>query len=169
MSNSTCGDPHCSKCNRRYYEEFAEDMRYVSEEDTENNNPVVMLNDEGVVAENANQLSILDQESDELIWIKDSCNIVVQTTDTQAAASLQLGLQLAIALIISITIGDNDRGQTITQELFQQFNSQQSNRQKIVIENSKDVNIITTDIDLTINIEAMLQVLLALVVKLEVL
>lgn len=124
---------------------------------------------DAVVAQNSDQVSMLDQESNELIWIVDSCNVVVQTTDTQAAVSLQVGLQLAIALVISITIGDSDRGQTLAQEIFQEFDSEQTNRQKILVVNSKDVNITTTDTDLTVNIQAMLQVLLALVVKLDVL
>jgi len=124
---------------------------------------------EALVVQAADQVSIIDQESDELIWIKDSCNITVQTTDTQAAVSLQVGLQLAIALVISISIGDSEQGQVLTQELFQQFDSEQSNNQRIYIENSKDVNVTTTDTDLTVNIQAMLQVLLALVVKLDVL
>jgi len=124
---------------------------------------------DAVVAQDADQVSMLDQESNELIWIVDSCNVVVETTDTQAAVSLQVGLQLAIALVISITVGDSDRGQTLAQEIFQEFDSEQTNRQKILVVNSKDVNITTTDTDLTVNIQAMLQVLLALVVNLDVL
>lgn len=173
MSNYNCGDPECRKCKRRNNQEFTEYMSNENEVDTKNdslsNNTEVMQNNDAVVAQDANQFSFLDQESDELIWIKDSCNVVVQTTDTQAAVSLQIALQLALALVISITIGDSDRGQTITQELFQQFDSNQTNQQRIFIDNSKDVNITTTDLDLAINIEAMLQVLLTLVVKLDVL
>lgn len=174
MSNYNCGNPDCRKCEQRNSRESAEDMRYRNAEEMENDSQNVddvvdRESIDAVVGQGAQQVSILDQESDELIWIKDSCNVVVQTTDTQAAVSLQVGLQLAIALVISITIGDSERGQTITQELFQQFNSDQTNQQRIFVENSKDVNITTTDIDLSINIEAMLQVLLALVVKLDVL
>ncbi|MCZ8540393.1 spore coat protein [Psychrobacillus sp. FSL K6-2365] len=173
MSSYNCGNPDCRKCKQRNNQESAEDMRYRNEENvqdtSENNDAVTRESLDATVGQGADQISILDQESDELIWIKDSCNVVVQTTDTQAAVSLQVGLQLAIALVISITIGDSDRGQTITQELFQQFNSEQTNRQRIYIDNSKDVNITTTDIDLAVNIEAMLQILLALVVKLDVL
>ena len=121
------------------------------------------------VVEDADQLSNVDQESDELIWIKDSCNITVQTTDTQASVSLQVGLQLAIALVVSIAIGDSNQGQAIAQDIFQRFNDEQINRQKIIIDNSKDVNIVTTDTDLAVNIQAMLQVLVSLVVRLDVL
>ena len=126
------------------------------------------FNDEAVF-EDGDQLSSVDQSSDEVIWIKDSCNISVQTTDTQAAVSLQVGLQLAIALVVSIVIGDSDQGQAVAQDIFQQFHDEQTNFQKIYIDNSNDVNIVTTDTDLAVNIQALLQVLVSLVVKLEVL
>lgn len=125
--------------------------------------------DDATVMQDGDQFSFVDQESDELIWIKDSCNITVQTTDTQAAVSLQVVLQLAIALVVSITVGDTDRGQSVAQEIFQQFDEEQTNKQKILIVNSKDVNIVTTDTDLSVNVQALLQVLVALVVKLDVL
>ena len=153
---------------RRYY-----NFSYPMQEDQSASLPqetfVVENQNDAVVAQDADQVSLLDQESNELIWIVDSCNVVVNTIDTQAAVSLQVGLQLAIALVISITIGDSDRGQTLAQEIFQEFDSAQTNRQKILVVNSKDVNITTTDTDLTVNIQAMLQVLLALVVNLDVL
>lgn len=125
--------------------------------------------DDAALVEDGGQFSFIEQESDELIWIKESCNVKVHTTDTQAAVSLQAGLQLAIALVISITIGDSDRGQFIAQELFQHFDSEQTNKQKIYIENSKDINVTTTDTDLAVNIQALLQVLVSLVAKLDVL
>ena len=126
------------------------------------------FNDEAVF-EDGDQLSSVDQSFDEVIWIKDSCNISVQTTDTQAAVSLQVGLQLAIALVVSIVIGDSDQGQAVAQDIFQQFNNEQTNQQRIYIDNSNDVNIVTTDTDLAVNIQALLQVLVSLVVKLDVL
>ncbi|WP_144511901.1 spore coat protein [Bacillus sp. FJAT-22090] len=121
------------------------------------------------ISQVAAQVSVIDQESDEVIWIKDSCNIEVQTTDTQAAISLQVGLQLAIALVISIILGDNDQSQAITQNLFQELDTEQRNRQRIYIDNSKDVNITTTDTDIAVNLQVMLEVLLALVVRIDVL
>ncbi|MFC5591193.1 spore coat protein [Sporosarcina soli] len=124
---------------------------------------------DATVFEDGDQLSSVDQHSDEVIWIKDSCNIVVKTTDTQASVSLQVGLQLAIALVVSIVIGDSERGQAVAQDIYQQFNEEQTNKQKIYIDNSNDVNIVTVDTDLAVNIQALLQVLVSLVVKLDVL
>lgn len=121
------------------------------------------------VALDADHYSSIEQDSDELIFIKDSCNISIQTTDTQAAASIQIALQLAIALVIRITLADSDKGQNVLQDLLQYFDSEQSNKQKICIENSKDINIITTDTDVSANIQALLDVLLSLVAKLDAL
>jgi spore coat protein X len=121
------------------------------------------------VVQEADQFSSTSQESNELIFIKDSCNIDVHTTVTHAAVSLQVGLQLAIALVIRITIGDSDNGKNVAQDLLQHFDSEQSNKQKIVIENSKDVKIITTVTDVAVNIQALLQVLVTLVAKLDIL
>lgn len=170
---------NCRRVERvRNYHDFSEAMQEDNSVRQEENavgdrirsavaNDFVDNQSDPIVEQGADQISVIDQESDELIWIVDSCNVVVETTDTQAAVSLQVGLQLAIALVISITIGDSDRGQALAQEIFQEFDSEQTNRQKIYIENSKDVNITTTDTDLTVNIQAMLQVLLALVVSLD--
>lgn len=152
---------NCKRCNYNRWEQ--------EESNLEDNHWHFSSNDDATVLQDGGQFSSVDQESDELIWIKDSCNVTVQSTDTQAAVSLQVGLQLAIALVISIAIGDTIQGQAVSQEIFQQFNDEQTNKQKIYVDNSKDVNIVTTDTDLAINIEAMLQILVALVVKLDVL
>jgi spore coat protein X len=51
----------------------------------------------------------VDQEADELIWIKDACDIVVHMTDNQ----------VAIAVVIRITIGDNDIENSVIKDLKQ--------------------------------------------------
>jgi spore coat protein X len=121
------------------------------------------------VVQSANQYNADIQESDEVILIKDSCNVTVQTTENQAAVSLQLALQLTIALVIKITIGTSDNSNSVTQQLLQHFDSDQQVIQKIHIENSKDITVTTTNNEIAANIQAMLQVLLALVAKLEIL
>ncbi len=125
--------------------------------------------DDATVAQLFDQISVVEQESDELIWIRNSCNVNVKSTDTQAAISLQVGLQLAIALVISISIADSEEGRAVAQDLFQQLDNEQVNKQKIYIDNSKDVDVVTTDTDLSVNIQALLQVLISLVVKLDIL
>jgi spore coat protein X len=156
---SKCYDDYEYKSRKRKHREEENSRRRHDEEE----------HADAEVVQDGMQKSVIDQESDELVWIKDSCNIEVQSTDTQAAVSLQVGIQLAIALVISITIGDSDEAQAVSQELFQHLDSEQLNKQKILIINSKDVTVTTTDTDLSVNIQALLEVLVALVVKLDVL
>ena len=120
------------------------------------------------VAQSADQFTAEIQESDELIVIKDSGNIFVHTTETQAAASLQLALQLAIALVIRISIADSDDSDSVAQDLLQHFDSEQKSVQKIHIENSRDVRVTTTDTDIAANLQVMLEALLALVARLDI-
>ncbi|UYP07529.1 spore coat protein [Priestia megaterium] len=120
------------------------------------------------VVQEANQLSLIDQESNELIWIKDSCDITVHTTDTQAAISIQVAIQVAIAIVLRITIGDSAEDNGVFQDLLQLSDIEQTNKQKIYIENSKDVEIRTTDTDVALNIQLLLQVLVAIIVLVDI-
>jgi spore coat protein X len=120
------------------------------------------------VEQDADQDIDTEQESNELIIIRDSCNVNIQTTDTQAAVNLQIALQLAIVLIIQISIADSAQAERVTNTLMQQLQVKQVNQQKILIENSRDVTIVTTDTDISANIQVLLQALVALVARIEV-
>ena len=126
-------------------------------------------NSDAFVQQDGGQYDFMDQESAELIWVKESCNITVNSTDTQAGVSLQAGLQLAIALVINISIADSVQRDAVAQEMMQQFSLTQTNKQKIFIYNTKDAVVTTQDTDLAINIQALLQLLLALVLLIEIL
>ncbi|KGR89824.1 spore coat protein [Ureibacillus massiliensis 4400831 = CIP 108448 = CCUG 49529] len=123
--------------------------------------------DEDVQQEVENKVSN-KQHSSEWIIVKDSEYVDINTTDTQAAVSLQLAIQAAIAAVISITIGDSDQGRAVVQDLKQFIKTKQQNSQKIIIEKSKGIEIETTDTNLTVNIQAMLQILVAIVAKLDI-
>ncbi|WP_079507392.1 spore coat protein [Mesobacillus jeotgali] len=125
--------------------------------------------DGDTVLQDGDQFMKTEQHSYEWIIITDSEGVDVQTTDTQAAVSLQLGLQAAIAAVISITIGDTDRGNSVVQDIKQVMKNKQRNSQKTIIEHSKCVKVTTTDTDIAVNIQALLQILIAVVVKLDVL
>lgn len=109
------------------------------------------------------------QQSFEWIIVKDSEDIEVQTTDTQAALSLQLGIQAAIAAVLSVTIGDTDQGKAVAQDMKQFIKTKQRNVQKTIIEGSRNITVTTTDTDLAVNIQALLQILVTLVAKLDIL
>lgn len=120
------------------------------------------------VLQDADQVSLIEQESKELIWIKDSCDIKVRTTDTQAAVALQVALQVAIAVVIRIAIGDNIEDNGVFQDLLQLSEIEQVNKQQIFIENSKDVTVTTSDTDVALNIQVLVQILVAIIVILDI-
>ncbi|MCM3220059.1 spore coat protein [Bacillus cereus] len=119
--------------------------------------------------EAAIQTDEIDQISEEYIEIVDSADVQVTTTDTKAALSIQAALQAAIVVVVSISIADSEKADKITQELFQKSAIKQINRQKTFIKNSRNVTVTTTDTDIAVNIQILLQILLALLVKLNIL
>ena len=121
------------------------------------------------VQQSGAQVVSTKQQSYEWIVVKNSEGVDIQTTDTQAALSLQLGIQAAIAAVITITLGDTDQARSVAQDMKQFIKTKQQNVQKTIIEGSKNVKVTTTDTDLAVNIQAMLQVLVSLVAKLDIL
>ncbi|HZH63143.1 MAG TPA: spore coat protein [Metabacillus sp.] len=119
--------------------------------------------------QDAVQVSDTVQVSEEFIHIKDSCNIDIKSTDTQVAVSLQAAIQVAIALVINLTIADSSRAEQVTQDLLQSSVIKQANKQKVIIENSRDVTITTTDTDVAISLQVLIQILLALLVSIDIL
>ncbi|KZZ83685.1 MULTISPECIES: spore coat protein [Bacillaceae] len=137
---------------------------------TENSNRLGnMCSKDGEVDQNFDQVSNTAQLSSETIIIKDSCDIEVTTTETQIAVSLQAALQVAIALVINLTIADSARAEMVTQDLLQKATITQANAQKLVIENSRNVNVKTTDTDVAVSLQLLIQILLALVVSIDIL
>lgn len=122
----------------------------------------------GNVEQDARQIENTVQKSNELILVKDSCDITVETTDTQAAVNIQAALQFAIALVIDISVASSDKGSRITQELLQKINVKQANNQKTVIENSRGVKVTTTDTDVSVNVQLLAQILAALVARINI-
>ncbi|WHY57897.1 spore coat protein [Peribacillus simplex] len=125
--------------------------------------------DDTKISQEARQDNNQVQLSEELIYIKDSCNVNITSTDVKAALSLQAALQAAIAVIVSISIADADNAEKITQELIQSSNVKQITRQKTIVENSRDIDITTTDAQIALNIQLLLQLLLALIVEIDIL
>ncbi|ONG92914.1 spore coat protein [Bacillus cereus] len=119
--------------------------------------------------EEAIQTDKIDQISEESITIVDSADVEVTTTDTKAALSIQAALQAAIVVIISISIADSEKADRVAQELFQKSSIKQINKQETVIRNSRNVTVTTTDTDIAVNVQILLQILLALLVKLNIL
>ncbi|BAC12530.1 spore coat protein [Oceanobacillus iheyensis] len=127
------------------------------------------FDNDATVTQRDGDFSFLEQESAELIWVKESCDITVTSTDTQLGVSLQVALQLAIAVVIRLSIGDTDRSEQVAQELTQYLGTSQVNKQKVYIYNTKDATVTTTDTDLAINIQILLQLLVAIVIMIDIL
>lgn len=120
------------------------------------------------VTQEAAQITSTTQQSFEWIVIKDSEGVEVHTTDTQVAVSLQAAIQAAIAVVISVTVGDSEAGKGVVQDLKQFFKSNQRNTQKTIITGSKCVKVTTTDTQVAVNIQALIQILLAIVARLDI-
>lgn len=141
-------EPKKEKCESSNYYSFSKNVNFLEE---------------------AIQTDEIDQISEEYIEIVDSADVQVTTTDTKAALSIQAALQAAIVVVVSISIADSEKADKITQELFQKSAIKQINRQKTFIKNSRNVTVTTTDTDIAVNIQILLQILLALLVKLNIL
>ena len=125
-------------------------------------------NDDADVTQEADQITSTTQQSFEWIIIKDSEDVNVHTTDTQVALSLQAAIQAAIAVVISISVGSDEAGKGVVQDLKQFFKSKQRNTQKTIIKGSKCVEVTTTDTQVAINIQALIQILVAIVARLDI-
>ncbi|BAB05911.1 spore coat protein [Halalkalibacterium halodurans] len=117
----------------------------------------------------ATQQNKMFQLSDELIVIKDSCDVNVTTTDTKAAVNLQAALQAALVILISLAVGDSPQTETIAQELLQTSRTKQLSFQKVIVGNSRNVDVQTTDTQAVINIQILLQLLIVLAIRLDIL
>lgn len=152
-----------SNCNR------LEETRTWSALESCSRHPLDCGDDDGGIDQESVQSNSQVQISEELIYIKDSCKVNVSSTDVKAALSLQTALQAAIAVIISVSIADSSQAEGIVQELMLSSRQQQVTRQKTIVENSRDIEITTTDAQIALNIQLLLQLLLALIVELDIL
>ncbi|GAE24796.1 spore coat protein X [Halalkalibacter wakoensis JCM 9140] len=148
-----------------YYSSKKDDQKRWSALDPDACHPT----DNETVTQSAGQVDKTFQQSEEYIFIKDSCDVNVSSTDTKAAVSLQASLQAAIALVVSISVASSEQAEQITQELLQSTKTKQLTFQKTVIENSRNVDVTTTDTQIGVNIQLLLQILLALLVNIDVL
>ena len=125
--------------------------------------------DNAVVDQEATQKNTTSQSSEEWIIIKDSEDINVTTTDLQAAASIQVGIEAALALVLRLSIADSSQAEDVLQDFKQVTRTRQSNRQKTIIEKSKNIDITTLDTDIAINLQLLVQLLLAVIDSLDIL
>lgn len=121
------------------------------------------------VSQFSDQISGIDQRSKEAIYILNSTDVTVDTTDTQIAVSLQAALQVAIVIVVNISIASSSRAQEVTEQLLAFSQIDQSNRQLIVIDGCESINVTTTDTDVAASVQVLLQILVAVVAQLDIL
>ncbi|HLT55248.1 MAG TPA: spore coat protein [Bacillota bacterium] len=126
-------------------------------------------NRDGTVVDDANQVQKTHQVSDEWIIIKDSEDVNVSTTDFQGALTLEAGIKFALGVVLNISIADSNRADSVIQDLEQVMGTRQRNKQKTIVEKSKNVTIETYDTDIAVNIQLLLQILVAIVLALDIL
>ncbi len=74
---------------------------------------------QAIVDQEAEQINTTKQHSEEWIIIKDSEGVNVETTDTQAALSLQIGIEAALAIVLRLAIADDNRVEGVLQDFKQ--------------------------------------------------
>ncbi|WP_338781122.1 spore coat protein [Metabacillus sp. FJAT-52054] len=121
------------------------------------------------VSQDTEQNTTLFQLSDEGIYVKNSDYVTIETTDTQLALSIQAAIQVAIALAINLTIADSARAEQVTQQLLNNTVIQQTKKQRIIVLNSKNVTVRSTNTDLAISLQLLIQILLALLLQIDIL
>lgn len=120
-------------------------------------------------AQDSDQISKLIQKTFEDIIIIDSCDVVVRTTNIQAAINLQASIQVAIVAILSITIASHEKAEKIAQDLFQATKIKQADYQRTIVENSRKVEVHTTDASIGASIQLLIQILVFLLIRLRIL
>lgn len=104
----------------------------------------------------------------QLVVVKHSENVEISLTNIQALINLQFALQLAIELILSVSLLTTAQNGRVIQDLTEVTHSSQRTVSTIVVENSRNVTVNETTADIAANVQLLLQVLLAIVAKLDV-
>ncbi|XYY60294.1 spore coat protein [Bacillus velezensis] len=110
------------------------------------------------------QANINKQVSEEAIIIRDSCDINVTSTDVQAVASVMTAINATVVTATLTSIADGVIAELVAQDLLRLTANKQINRQKLLIENSRGVNVTTVDADIAVLISTATNLLIAVLV-----
>ncbi|WP_338444141.1 spore coat protein CotX [Bacillus spizizenii] len=119
-------------------------------------------NDNAFIDQNLAQANLNKQVSDETIIIRDSCDINVSSTDVQAITSVLTALNSATLIVALTSIADGVIAELVAQDLLQVAANKQVNRQKLLIECSRGVNVTTVDADIATVVSTAVNLLVAL-------
>ncbi|MGQ9006909.1 spore coat protein CotX [Bacillus stercoris] len=128
------------------------------------NNNGFFGNDNAFIDQDLAQANLNKQVSDETIIIRDSCDINVSSTDVQAVTSVVTALNAAVVTATLTSIADGVIAELVAQDLLQLTANKQVNRQKLLIECSRGVNVTTVDADIATLISTATNTLIAILV-----
>nr|WGD90397.1 spore coat protein [Bacillus subtilis] len=106
------------------------------------------------------------QISEEMIVIRDSCDVNVQSVDQQALTSVFVSINALVVIVTLAVITDETLAELVAQDLLQLVESKQLNRQKVLIDNSRCVNVTTLDQDAATLVTVLINALVAIFVVL---
>ncbi|MCO4851274.1 spore coat protein [Bacillus vallismortis] len=114
------------------------------------------------------QAHLNKQISEEMIIIRDSCDVNVQSVDTQAVTSVFVSINALVVIVTLAVITDETLAELVAQDLLQLTENKQINKQKVLIDNSRCVNVSTLDQDtatlVTVLVNALVAVFTVLIV-----
>ncbi|RXF79826.1 spore coat protein [Bacillus subtilis] len=105
------------------------------------------FNNDAFIDQDAIQANLNKQISDEIIIIRDSCDVNVTSVDTQTVNQLLTLVSTFAVVTTTLVIDDAVLAELVSQDLLQLVANKQVNRQKLLIENSRCVNVTTIDQD----------------------
>jgi spore coat protein X len=96
--------------------------------------------DDGLLTGDIDQVALAKQVSEDFISVKDSCEVFIESRSDQSSVIIQVAINLLISLI-TVVISDDEDQDALQADIEQIFASKQVTRQKICIENSRNVKI----------------------------
>lgn len=121
------------------------------------------FNSNALIGSETTQKILSKQISNSVIIVRNSCNVNVSISDTQTAIALQSLLQVLTYILTLIGLDANSI-RLVTTEVLLLTQIIQSSNHKIIIENSRNVNTIATNIDAVIFIQSLTLVLTILLI-----
>lgn len=120
--------------------------------------------DNAFINQDLAQANLNKQVSDETIIIRDSCDINVTSTDVQAVTSVVTAINAAVVTATLTSIADGVIAELVAQDLLQLTANKQVNRQKLLIECSRGVNVSTVDVHIAALVSTATNTLIAILV-----
>ncbi|MGG3642283.1 spore coat protein [Bacillus gobiensis] len=111
----------------------------------------------------------LTSDADETIYIVGSEVITINSTNNKIALSLQAAVQAIIALVIQLTIADSDKADSIRNQISSNMKWLNRKMKVIYIENSSNVTVTVSSVDIAVTLQFMLQILLSILAAVDIL